>query len=448
MAAGWQSGSGVNPEAPRNFQILSAYLRGVWDLRWDDPSQQGVNVGFTVLGVNVYRSFGSDRGPYYRVNTYPVGGTFYRDFADVTPVELEPVSWVTQGDAPGARRWVFRTLYPAYRRGTTDYATSPQDVQVVYRDGDTETPLVVAGIFGQTGEVTLVDEATQNQLLEQIDRVALNRAGQTGQVLVTYWRASNLTITTGLDRKPYYRLTTVALDPDTPDGMRETDLNFSPPVSPIEVETRDYIWREAIRRNQWILQQGGERVKVFIRRTSGQPCWCRLNEQTRVFLEQPSNRCKICYGTGIVHGFDGPFETIIAPDDGERRVSQGMYGQRLEHTYEVWMGPSPVVTQRDFIVKQTGERYSIGAVRRPSNRGNLLQQHFQIGYIDEQDIRYRVPVDGTDLLVYPQTRYTANTEVPYPVGADTRTPVITEKSNIPGNREERGRTGTHENITY
>jgi hypothetical protein len=125
-----------------------------------------------------------------------------------------------------------------------------------------------------------------------------------------------------------------------------------------------------------------------------------------------------------------------------------MYGQRLEHTYEVWMGPSPVVTQRDFIVKQTGERYSIGAVRRPSNRGNLLQQHFQIGYIDEQDIRYRVPVDGTDLLVYPQTRYTANTEVPYPVGADTRTPVITEKSNIPGNREERGRTGTHENITY
>ncbi len=875
MATGWTAGSGVNPEPPRNFQILSAYRRGVWDLRWDDPSQVGVNVGFTVLGVNIYRSFGSDRGPYYRINPFPVGGTFYRDFPDITPVEGEPVTdWVAQGTAPGARRWVFRTVYPATKRTSQEYANSPQDVQVLYRDAEgVETPLVVANVFGQTGEVTLVDEAQQNQLLESFDRLPLLQAGQAGQVIITYWRATNTTTTTALDRKPYYRVTTVAQDPETPDGMRETSLDFTPPVSPIEVETRDYIWREAIRRNQWILEQGGERVKVFIRRTNGQPCWCRLDERTRVYLDQPSSRCHTCfvpgtlvrtetgyreiekiqvgdkvlssdgnyhsvvkvleshfdgnlssiltsvtprailstpehpflvlrgdhkkktpcgpkcdvgialgdgmdrsrggvtlvpsgrwwarvqirgsrgsgrkplgtyatkeeaeavvqkylmdhrpppghalawddashvkkgdwlvpqwnretrdideieiplkhqknthlglvrlgpakfavdeeflwvvgmylaegssgnrtlcfslhqkeveyrerlisffrgcgynpvtsfgpglgcavlihsttlanwfpswlgrgcqnkhipnefmslpraklqallqgiydgdgiksynevtqtsdvlalqmieilhklgeqplvrqmqsnaltpkgntrkmaypvswaektvgranrkgrwefqdkvlsqvrevesvpytgmvynlevegdhtyvvqgivvhncYGVGIVGGFDGPFEAIIAPDDGERRVSQSLYGRRLEHTYEVWMGPSPIVTQRDFIVKQTGERYSIGAVRRPSNRGNVLQQHFQIGYIDEKDPRYHVPVDGTDLLTYPETRYTKNQDVPYPVGPEIRTPVITDKANIPSEREERGRTGTHENITY
>ena len=45
-------------------------------------------------------------------------------------------------------------------------------------------------------------------------------------------------------------------------------------------------------------------------------------------------------------------------DEAERKVSQRNNGRTLEHTYEVWTGPTPFLTHRDFIVKQTGERYA------------------------------------------------------------------------------------------
>jgi len=174
-----------------------------------------------------------------------------------------------------------------------------------------------------------------------------------------------------------------------------------------------------------------------------------------------------CYGTGFVGGYEGPHEIIIAPDDAERRLSQLSQGRRKEHTYEVWTGPSPVITQRDFIVKQTNERYSVGPVRRPSNRGNRLQQHFNISYFDEQDIRYSVPIDGTASLPWPQTRYAQvyyppmpvdgelrpvewalPDEPPYPVGSTAQTPMETEKASTPAEREQRGRTPPWENQNY
>jgi hypothetical protein len=221
----------------------------------------------------------------------------------------------------------------------------------------------------------------------------------------------------------------------------------------------DYIWREAVRRNAWILQQGGERVKIFIRKVTGVPCNCQMDEETVEYSKQPSQRCLQCYGTGFLSGFEGPFDTIIAPDDGEHRVSQTPYGRRQENTYEVFMGPSPVVTMRDFIVKQTNERYSIGAVRRPTNRGNLLQQHFTIGSFDSGDIRYAVPVDGTASLPWPQTRYTPPDlpslpndgslpdTIPYPEGPTAINPMETENGSIPDASEQRGRTPVWGNIS-
>jgi len=192
-----------------------------------------------------------------------------------------------------------------------------------------------------------------------------------------------------------------------------------------------------------------------------------MDPETLEYQGQPSNRCEICIGTGFVGGYEGPFDNLVAPDDAERRISQSQMGRRKEHTYEVWTGPSPVVTQRDFIVKQTNERYSIGPVRRPTNRGNLLQQHFQIGYLDEQDIRYKVAIPSYASLVFPQTRWafreaphiavdgtgyrqpsTMPTEPPYPEGEEGRWPEQTEKAGEPDATEQRGRSGPWVNIEY
>jgi hypothetical protein len=234
------------------------------------------------------------------------------------------------------------------------------------------------------------------------------------------------------------------------------------PASDSQIEQLDYIWREAIRRNNWILTQGGERIKLFVQKVAGVPCECRVEVESRIraYSKQPSNRCKICYGTGFVGGYEGPYDIIMAPDDAEKRISQGSTGRRKEHSYEVFMTFTPIVSQRDFVIKQNNDRYSIGPVRRPTNRGNVMQQHFNLAYLDSADIRYSVPIDGSIAspnLPWPQTRYTYNPpretydareDPPWPVTPDAALPEATDKDNVPDPVQHRWRTGTGENQNY
>lgn len=416
------------------------------------------NSAWTIVGVNIYRSDNGQRGPYVRVNRVPIGSLAYRDQVDNTLIEDEVVrwdsDWLSRGTDPNNADWIFRAKFTPMVKtdGQAIAANSPSDV-VVKIDG---APVPVQSVFGPTGDVTLINQRTWDLSRERWVSPILPTA--TSTVTVTYRYNANL-IPTDLDRtnQVFYRLTTVAIDPTgtSPSGLIETPLGYCPPVGLAEVETIDWIWREAKRRNLWILEQGGERVKLFKKKVSGLPCYCYLDPQTREYGQQPSARCPNCFGTGFVGGYDGPTDIIIAPDEAERRVSQTPNGRRLEHQYEVWTTENPSVTQRDFIVKQTGERYSIGPVRRPSVRGLPLQQHFNIQYLDEQDIRYRVPVTGTDDLPWPETRYTdpelspCEDAEPHPVGYDYQaTPMGTEVPKIPDGREIRGRTPVWANTVY
>ena len=467
MADGWGPEAGENPIPPQNGAVTSAFTPGVLDVRWDDPSILARNAAFVIVGVNVYRSDVTDRGPYYRLNDLPVGGTFYRDqSANVLVTETVDwdTAWVNKADAPNDRRWVFRTqllpivkqaFQPPYQKATP--ADAPSDVSVAI-DG---VAVPVHAVYGPSGEVTLIDVSTYDPAADKVVAAAIPTASST--VEVSYYVGRNH-VRSGLEGNTFYRLTTVVLDPTSPSGYRETDLNWCKPFSTVAVEEMDYIWREAVRRNAWILQQGGERVKIFVRRTTGVPCPCRFDPPYREMSKQPSSRCLDCFGTGFVGGYEGPYDEILAPDDAERKVSQTPWGRRKDHTYDVFMGPSPVVTQRDFVVKQNNERYTIGPVRRPTNRGNLLQQHFTLGSFDEGDIRYRVPIDGTASFPWPQTRYGFR-QVPsmpvdgelrmppstmpdapaYPLGPSVQLPMQTEKADVPDENQQRGRTPVWEN---
>jgi len=884
MAAGWDSGPTDQPISPSNGTVINPFMIGVLDLHWDNPAVLARNAGFVVVGVNVYRSDVSDRGPYFRLNDFPIGGTYWRDRTDNVLVQETidwNTAWLSKGDGVNTRRWVFRTQHPIVKArpqgpyGQPTVANSPVDVEV-YING---ILVQVSEVFGSGGEVTLINLPTFDQATEKSEPALLPTA--TASVIINYYANRNH-VRSGLDATIHYRLATVVIDATTPSGYRETDLAYCEPLSSASVERLDYIWREAVRRNQWILQQGGERVKNFIRKLAGVPCTCGMDARIKEFGGQPSNRCLTCfvpgtlvrtesgyqpiesvrvgervltqdgtfrevtktfasdfrgdlvsilpsvatrpilatsehpflvlkgahqkqirrpcgpkcntyisdgdglytagsvrllpsgrwgarvqvnggrgqgrkalgtydseataqqaiqtylkgeaesghvlqwdgaeglssgnwlvaqwdqqiqnltevrippeflkaahpgmprlgpdrfevdedflwmvglyladgskgsrdlrfslhreektiqdrlmdlfqrwgyhpvigtrpgngvdvrvssttlaewfphwlgsrcfnkripedlmhlppekawallrgvwdgdgsktdneitqtsevlalqiaellhrvgeqplirrqqaesltpkgnkrrlafcvswaepaskhvnrkgrwvfgdvlltqirktyrvpyigkvhnlkvegnhtyvvqgvithncYGTGYVGGFEGPYDITIAPDDAERRISQSPFGRRKEHTYEVWTGPSPLVTQRDFIVKQTNERYSIGPVRRPSNRGNILQQHFTIAYFDEQDIRYQVPIEGVDSLVIPQTRYGFRHApsipvdggtpgyAPYPLGPENQMPMQTEKAGWPDEVQQRGRTPVWEN---
>lgn len=447
------------PQPPQNLMVVSPFIQGVFDLRWDDPALLSSNSDRVVVGVNIYRSDSSDRGPYRRVNAYPVGGGFFRDYTDVVLIASEVVpwgEWQSRGDAPNLARWTFKTLHPIFKPRTNGVSANASSDVLVYVNG---VPARVASVFGPTGEVTL----ESNALIDPRDIRFSNAplpSGPDDVVTVTYYTLRNM-VQPGVDKKSYYRVTTVVVDPTQPGNLSESRLQDTAPASDMQIEALDYIWREAIRRNRWILEQGGERVKLFTMKTNGIPCLCTLqvDPKSREYGKQPSNLCRDCFGVGFVGGYEGPYDIIVAPDDAEKRISQTSMGRRKEHSYEVWMSFSPIVSQRDFIVKQNNDRYSIGPVRRPTNRGNVMQQHFNIQYIDSDDIRYKVPIDqeiASPNLPWPQTRYTysplretydARRDPAWPVTPDAILPLATNKSNEPDELEERGRTGAYENIT-
>lgn len=472
MAQGWDPIAGLMPRPPMNGQAMSTFTIGVIDIRWDDPRLLASNSNAIVVGVNVYRSETSDRGPYYRLNDFPVGGNFWRDCTQNVPTR-EIVDWNTswqhRGDKANTRQWTFRTKNPIVKKishapyQTPTFANSVHDV-TVFIDG-VEVP--VNEVFGPTGEVTLINQPAWNQATENFDAAAIPTVDSV--VEIVYYVNRNF-VSSAFGKDLHYRLATVVVDSSTPSGYRETELSYCEPITPMAVETLDYIWREAIRRNHWILQQGGERVKVFIRKMSGVPCTCKLDPKLLEYSQQPSQRCTTCYGVGFVGGYEGGYDSIIAPDDADNRYSQQPTGRKQEHTYEVWTVPSPIITQRDFIVKQTNDRYAIGPVRRPSNRGNVLQQHFTISSMDDADIRYQVPIDGTADLKYPETRYSAPyrppvpqdgdlpiappfasgpdpVASPYPEGVpDSQLPMITQKDGWSDQKQPRGRTPVWDNI--
>lgn len=309
------------PQPPLNTMVVSPFGKGVLDIRWDDPSFIGANTEYNIIGVNVYRSEASDRGPFKRLNSYPVSGTFYRDFTDVVMVSREVIpwngGWQSKGDAPNLARWTLKTRYPiAKPRAQGIPANSPDDVMVTI-DG---VPAWVGSVFGQTGEVTL---QTHEELDPRNDRgVLAPLPTETSEVAITYYTARNVLYpNTMVDRKLFYRVTTVAVAAGSTTGYIETPLDQTMPASDMQIEQLDYIWREGMRRNRWILEQGGERVKLFVQKVSGMPCPCsgETDPQSRAYNKQPSNRCHVCFVPG----------TLVRTETGYRPIEQVRVGDRV-----------------------------------------------------------------------------------------------------------------------
>ena len=431
------------PLPPLNLTLTGGYRPGVFDLVWDDPAQLAVNSHFIVCGVNVYRSFDSEYGPYRRITHLPLGSTYWRDQTDNVLVIEEDVTsrFIIFGD-PGTGqfgpRYVFRTeQHPIVKEGSQAIPTdSPLDVQVRV-DGVLAKVLQVSGA---AGEIEIDPLSYPNVEQQKLDPPVLPTK-PAAKVTCTY-RYNRTLVKTDLAQRVFYRVVTVGLPLDCemcrvgPKDLLETPLEHAIATSSYEIEKLDYMWRESIRRNRWILEQGGERVRIFLRKNVGLPCVCFQDE----YHKQPRGDCEICYGVGIIGGYEGPYDILVAPDDAERRIAQKDIGRTVEHSYEVWTGPSPLISMRDFLVKLNGDRYSVSAVRMPSNRGMVLQQHFNIGHIDEKDIRYRVPMDNP--IKYAAVQFA-------PSGPEHEAEAeVTGKPNIADEREYRGRSPVWENTTY
>lgn len=389
-------------------------------------------------------------GPYRRVNILPVMGTFYQDGSRTEAIHNEVISeWVSFGNQ-AEDPYRFRTAYPiSSTTMLSQPSTSPNDVVVTING----VVVPVLRVIGEIGEVSLAEFTAPNPLNLRNESFPPPLT-QDSEVLISYVAYfPDDRVRADVNKRDYYRISTVGEDPLT-GLLHETPLEYCVPFSDQEIERVDYMWREGIRRNNWILEQGGERVKLFTRRVSGEPCGCvAFDRQTLIYGKQPDSLCMSCFGTGIKGGYDGPFDIIVGPDEGERAVMQENTGRRKTHNYGVWIGPSPIVSQRDFLVKLNNDRYSVGPISYSSNRGNILHQAFNISYLDSGDIRYKVPIEGVPLH-WPKTNYNywyirethdARSDAPYPVTPSTAQPMDSDRPDKPSQFQVRGRTATWEN---
>ena len=457
------------PEPPRNVFTTNPYQEGKIDIRWDDPASIGSNVSQfkDILGVNIYRSFNGSQGPWDLVNSEPIGGLNYRDSTQNIFVDKEDVTkqFISKGrgaeDSSPFNNLSFETQNkPIVKNDETgSLARDFNDVEVTFTDesGETKTA-TVAQINPLEGIIHLNTKGYLDPVSSKIVEPKVPDLDNSAtKVYCNYWY-NTVILDTDIVHKIFYKLTTVAMN--TKGNRVETPLEFVNMVDAFETEKMDWMWREAVRRNRWILEQGGERVKILIRKWNGEPCPCLAGAESEF---HPDSTCTTCFGTGIVNGYEGPYDVIIPPPDTERQIPITEKGYRLVYQYDCWTGPTPRLTERDIVVKQNNERYILGPVTPVIARGVTLQQSFALQYIEPSDIRYKVPIWGTldnpnQKILEDGTRIQETVGNPDKISeaqegkSNTResqlSPYLTKHNSKDDNDQQKGRTGTFENITY
>ena len=293
------------PIAPKSPMCTSPYMIGILDVRWDDPSIYAENNGLDFVGVNVYRTYDSPDAPYVKLNDTPIGVMFYRDqTSEVSVVDEDPVAGgrlIAGTNATGD--WIVKTYNnPIVIPGSNGKINDSVANLVVRIKETAASDWVVVPAFrcmGETGEVFLIKNKVYNHTTNRLDDPILPDLSRGGEIRISYTYINGW-IQTDINRKMYYRVTSVAVDPDTGSTI-ESPLDQTVAVSPYDMERIDWIWAESIRRNKFILEQGGERVKLFIRRWAGPRCSCWDQE-----YRTGRASCLSCYGTGYVGGTTDP----------------------------------------------------------------------------------------------------------------------------------------------
>jgi hypothetical protein len=425
--------SSLLPLPPINVFVLSPFVNGILDIRWDDPKLIPENTQFrAILGVNIYRSFDSEAGPYTKLNPEPLGVGVYRDKTTNTPIENEAVATLDPGLNPQGE-WRFKTrFFPIVSDNLEAPLATAKDIVVKVNNGDglglIEVP--IHKIYPLTGEITLISTGILDPQTRKVIPPRLPTASP-GSLTISY-RVNSNKVSTSLHNRIFYKLTTVALDENG--SKLETELSSCKPVSLYQQEKTDWIWKESIRRNRWILEQGGERVQVYIRKWNGQQC----EEYSEVHENSPHD-CPICFGTNMVGGYEGPFDIIIAPPDSEKNIELTDIGLRVNYSFDSWTGPSPMLNKRDIVVRPTGERFTVGSINYVGQRGAIFQQMFQLQQLDFGDTAYKV---GVKALNEPAVPFNTRTDRDSPVSPTIPSEKPTDR-NYP---IEKGRTVTFEDI--
>jgi len=251
------------PLPPNNMFVTSPYITGVLDIRWDNPLERSENSQYQLKGVNLYRSLDNECGPFEKINLNPIQTLYYRDQTNNQLVTNDNVTATLQKGTNAKKEWVVCTnKRPVVKEeGQSVLATSPEDVDLkIDRLGDGNLQTVpIKKINGSTGEIFLITQPIFNPRTKKFDAPVLPDQPNS-KVYVTYRYNSNL-IRNDLYPRYFYKITTVGVSKEGKEV--ETKLDDVMAIHVHQLEKPHYIWKGIIARNRFLLEQLGERVKIF-----------------------------------------------------------------------------------------------------------------------------------------------------------------------------------------
>lgn len=440
------------PFPPHSVSVIFPFTTGLMDIRWADATLLPENSSFQIVGYNVYRSFDSEAGIFEKVNEDPIEILSFRD-STINKFEMdEDVSdRLIRGTTSGFGEWYFTTKNKPIVKSFLDkkiYADTPNDVvvKVDNRDGKGLIEVPIKQVIGVKGEIHLISTAVFDPVLQKLFEPRLPVSEL--DTIVCSYHYNMVDLNQNFNRRIFYKVTSVCKDKTG--ATLETDLRNVKAQSFLQGESIDFVWREAIRRNRWILEQGGERVKILPRKWAGHVC---TEGGTPLHNSRGKADCPMCYGTGFINGYERAIDIIIAPPDEEKKIEFADLGVSVNMVYETWTGPSPLIQKKDIIIRSTGERYFVGNVKYVGSRGNYLQQHFTLSQADFRDIVYQIPLEGgpvvKELIDKPMppkdtTRTCADLPIDSPVIPSDKTAYTPREKT----EQDKGRTITYENIEF
>jgi hypothetical protein len=358
-----------------NLLLIDSGLVGSHDLWWADSHD-------STKGYNIYRAYDHPSN-WVKLNQAPHTGHFYRDMTVLTQVtyDVQPSDFIEKGEIG---QWVIRlpeTPYTTVKSGRVTATNSPDDVMII-TDGVTRRPTSVNS-FDRT--VTMLIDNT----LKPGGAVSDTAQANTGNVNVTdyngvkTWQAIFNKLTNFVDiytaiNRTYYTVVPVGDRGELhPPGAPGTVVKNTQ-----EVDNISWEFEEMVRRNQYLFETTGEPALCFFRMWRGEHCGCIFGS------EQPKTGCPVCFETGFVGGYHGPYDFLFVPPDSalNRILDEG--GIKTTRTSRSYMTRTPIIQNGDLILRANGDIMVVSDVVYKMPRGIILQQDFVVELLSPGDTRY------------------------------------------------------------
>lgn len=371
-----------HPVPPKNFRIYYNFKFGCFDLYWDDPRTDTRNSTHEIVGVNIYRSIDSSEGPYIKVNGDVIPVFFYRDTTETVDIVDEVVP---QNMIRYERDWttIKTERFPFFSRQNNYFETDLNNIKVVV-DG---VQVIPSSINPLTGEIVFSTKPVFDRAFMRKHDLGLPDGDSVVLVSYTY---SNFILQKdyNVDQRIFYKCTSV-----NSEGV-ETPLDKAYEATYQDSDSLTHIWSNIISKQNFLLDQGGERAYIFVQKSIGTPCAKHDVTDESLYSDLRWRNCDKCFGTGYVGGYIGPIEVQIAPFDAETSYKHSRTGRVASKNNESFLTNFPVVRHGDVLVRQNGERYMIGPVKRKEPNGVLVQQNFTLFILQPLDILYKLPLSG------------------------------------------------------